>query len=869
MAIKVENIIYNIKTTVNELADALTDNSKKVSSLETDVKKSEKTTTAAFDKMGQSAKAYGEKLNTAQREQRRLTDTIREQEKITNEFRSELVRIEQRLRGIGKNSVEFQKLTKEADRLKLAIKDNNVALQNLRLDRNVVNQNVRELQRLQAEATKTAQAAKSAGGGISEFGGALGQLNPQIGGATSQFSSLIGSISKIGPLGAAAAVGIGAIAGGFALAKSRVQEFDEEVQVVLNNVTLGFNRAGDSIALAFASLFEQDKTATEKAQKFGGGLGLGIIQGANTVFGKDFATFVSEAFFGKGAGKAFAEVTLATEEAAKKTREELTKAEQAFARAEINNIVRKAQLESEIAAARADFEESRTEGIKNQDAFNRLVKAENELITLGKNEIKEKIRITEELNKLTLSRFDKEGRIVAELKAQEIALDVQADQQRRAQQRLLRFLKSGTDAQVGEINRLEAEIKKLEDAIKSALNEEDRQRYNTKLIATRAELQNILDSLEAKPKLGIFEQVEAELQRLQGLLKKAGSEEEAIAIIARIVGEEEVQKDLNNILNEVKRRFADPEGFQAEISPLDLLGTLQPGGSLLTEQNKKAIERQQKAVADEFKKRELEIIGKQQIEDEAKKALQVYAELSRDILRQDIERTDRQIELQRERVSEFQRIAENGNAEQLQLEEERLKELLEKRERYAQRERAISALLVAAANAEAIASGISAVAKGFTGPGAPFTGIANAIALAATIGSTIVALRNATSSIPAFAEGTEYVNRNGAPKGKDTIFARLNEGERVLTTEQNAKLKGISNSKLVEIASEYKLNNMRMKNIWSAGKREDNSDLIRGINRTNKLLEGLNLYADVNEYGLQMGISRAERNMNRRRNLAR
>ncbi len=869
MAIKTENIVYNIQTKVNELSDALTDNSKKVSSLDNDIKDAEKNASVAFNKMGQSAKAYGEKLQEAERNQKRLSNTIKEQEQITVEFQRELLRVEQRLKNAGQNSIEFQKLTKEANRLKDAIKDNNLALKSLKIDKRNIDQSVNELKRLEQAADKAGKEVKGAGGGIGEFGNALGTLSPQLGGAASQFEGLISSLGRLGPGGIAAAAGVAAIAGGFLLAKNRVEEFDDQVEIVLNNVTLGFNRAGDSIALAFASLFDEDKTTTEKAKTFGGGLGLGIIQGANTIFGQRFATFVSESFFGKGAGRAFAEVTIAAEEAAKKTRTELTKAQQEFDDVEIRNIVRKAQLESDIASARADFEEARTDGIKNQGAFNRLVKAEADLITLQKNEIQEKLRITRELNKLTLSRFDTEGRIEAELEAQLIAIDRQADQQRRAQQRLLRFLKSGTDEQVGEINRLEAEIKKLEDAIKSALNEEDRKKYNTQLIATRAELQKIIDSLEVKPKLGIFEQAEAELQRLQQLLRKAGTEEEAFSLIVDIINAEKAKKDLDLIFAERKRRLEDPEAFQAEIAPIDLLATLPLGGTLLTDQNKKLIEKQQKAVADEFKKRELEIIGKQQIEDEAKKALQVYAELSRDILRQDIERTDRQIELQRERVSEFQKIAENGNAEQLQLEEERLKELLEKRERYAQRERAISALLVAAANAEAIASGISAVAKGFSGPGAPFTGIANAIALAATIGSTIVALRNATSSIPAFAEGTEYVHRNGAPKGKDTIFARLNEGERVLTTEQNAKLKGISNSKLVEIASEYKLNNMRMKNIWTAGKREDNTDLIRGINRTNKLLEGLNLYADVNEYGLQMGISRAERSMNRRRNLAR
>lgn len=880
MAIKTENIVYNIQTTVNELSDALTDNSKKVAALDTDIKDAEKTASVAFSKMGQSAKAYGEKIQEAERNQKRLSNTIKEQEQITQEFQRELLLVQERLRGVGRNTVEFQRLTKEADRLKNAIKDNNVALQSLRIDKRNIDQSVNELKRLEQAADKAGKEVKGAGGGIGDFGNALGTLSPQIGGAASQFEGLISSLGRLGPGGIAAAGGIAALAGGFLLAKNRIEEFDDQVEVAFNNFSLGVDRAGDSFATAFAGLFNaaperELDTFGKKVSNFFSEIDKGFTQLDFAIFGEDITRGVA-AFIGGPEELKRVDAIIAQEKEAVKTRTALTKAEQEFEDVEIRNIETRAKLRREIANARADFEEARTEGLQNQnnlnkaqEAYNRLVKGQATLTTLEKNELAEKLRITEELNKLTLSRFDTNGKIEAQLRAQLEDIGAQEDEQRRTQQRLLRQLKANTNEQVGEINRLEAEIKKLEDAIKSALNEEDRKKYNTQLIATRAELQKIIDSLEVKPQLGIFEQVDAELQRLQGLLRKAGSEDEAIAIIARIVGEEELQKDYQNWVNELKRRFTDPEGFKLESAPLEFAPSFGATDTEFKNTVSDLIKKTQKNLKDAKEKEELEIIGKQQIEDEAKKALQVYAELSRDILRQDIERTDRQIELQRERVSEFQKIAENGNAEQLQLEEERLKELLEKRERYAQRERAISALLVAAANAEAIASGISAVAKGFSGPGAPFTGIANAIALAATIGSTIVALRNATSSIPAFAEGTEYVHRNGAPKGKDTIFARLNEGERVLTTEQNAKLKGISNSKLVEIASEYQLNNMRMKNIWTAGKREDNTDLIRGINRTNKLLEGLNLYADVNEYGLQMGISRAERSMNRRRNLAR
>ena len=69
-------------------------------------------------------------------------------------------------------------------------------------------------------------------------------------------------------------------------------------------------------------------------------------------------------------------------------------------------------------------------------------------------------------------------------------------------------------------------------------------------------------------------------------------------------------------------------------------------------------------------------------------------------------------------------------------------------------------------------------------------------AVASTI-REITGLISILSTLPAFAEGSEYIERGNAPKGKDTILARVNEGERILTTEQNKKIgntKGLKES---------------------------------------------------------------------------
>jgi len=77
-----------------------------------------------------------------------------------------------------------------------------------------------------------------------------------------------------------------------------------------------------------------------------------------------------------------------------------------------------------------------------------------------------------------------------------------------------------------------------------------------------------------------------------------------------------------------------------------------------------------------------------------------------------------------------------------------------------------------------------------------------AVALIAATTAVQIGVIQATKP-PAFAKGTEYVGLNGAPRGTDTIHAMLNEGERVVPTHINRKLKGISNDDLPKLMEAY------------------------------------------------------------------
>lgn len=76
-------------------------------------------------------------------------------------------------------------------------------------------------------------------------------------------------------------------------------------------------------------------------------------------------------------------------------------------------------------------------------------------------------------------------------------------------------------------------------------------------------------------------------------------------------------------------------------------------------------------------------------------------------------------------------------------------------------------------------------------------GIASLALVAATTAIQIATI--ASAKPPQFAKGSEYVQRGDAPMGTDTIHAMINEGERIVPTEINRKLKGVKNEHLPEL----------------------------------------------------------------------
>jgi len=138
---------------------------------------------------------------------------------------------------------------------------------------------------------------------------------------------------------------------------------------------------------------------------------------------------------------------------------------------------------------------------------------------------------------------------------------------------------------------------------------------------------------------------------------------------------------------------------------------------------------------------------------------------------------DRATDRSRTALDEIRQNSENFNARQLELEKKRLEELEQQRREAVEREKAIALVQLVVNSTLAIAK---AAAEG--GAAAPFT-------IASTISALIAGFAQARAAAgSAFYEGSEYIDKeNRFPAGRDTVPARLNKGERVITTDTNSK----------------------------------------------------------------------------------
>jgi tape measure domain-containing protein len=151
-------------------------------------------------------------------------------------------------------------------------------------------------------------------------------------------------------------------------------------------------------------------------------------------------------------------------------------------------------------------------------------------------------------------------------------------------------------------------------------------------------------------------------------------------------------------------------------------------------------------------------------------------DLTNAVLDAAIQQTDIQINAQQKRVDQAAKIAEKGNAELLQAEEDRLTKLNEKRAKFVRAQQALAAVELVANSAVAISK---AAAEG--GAAAPFTIAATLIALAAGL---VAAKAQAQSAAGSFAEGG-FTGEGGKYQTAGTVH----KGEFVFTKEKTKKFR--------------------------------------------------------------------------------
>ena len=116
------------------------------------------------------------------------------------------------------------------------------------------------------------------------------------------------------------------------------------------------------------------------------------------------------------------------------------------------------------------------------------------------------------------------------------------------------------------------------------------------------------------------------------------------------------------------------------------------------------------------------------------------ADATQSLLATEQNKTDRLIQLQEQRVEAIRDSQEKGSKESLKIEEDRLNELLAKRERYERQQRVIDAGVIVANQAVAISGAIATIANSKN----PVLIAANVIAIAAGITASIAAIRSAS-----------------------------------------------------------------------------------------------------------------------------
>lgn len=268
---------------------------------------------------------------------------------------------------------------------------------------------------------------------------------------------------------------------------------------------------------------------------------------------------------------------------------------------------------------------------------------------------------------------------------------------------------------------------------------------------------------------------------------------------------------------------------------------------------------------------------KAQIIDSFKSLVQSTISILKEQTRAEIEAYDIAIGLQKQRVDEAQKLAEAGNAEYLQMEQERLLELEQKREQAAQRQLEIDAAIQTSQILVAIAGAAAQISQG---------GVAGVIAGIATIGTAVASgfalLNQLNASRPKFYHGTEGLGVTDDTKptfstGQDDYVIRAHKNERIVPDYINKELKGVKNEDLPELIRKglaYEAVNMShalgtpkymIPNIPTEvlSNKKELIEIKKQLEQQTKVLEKFGVVINLDEDGLVVSMTKSIENRNK------
>lgn len=374
----------------------------------------------------------------------------------------------------------------------------------------------------------------------------------------------------------------------------------------------------------------------------------------------------------------------------------------------------------------------------------------------------------------------------------------------------------------------------------------------------RSEAETELSDIDVEKRLSknaeILEEEKKQREILLDQFAKARTEKER----------ESIREQLNSNLDEIRQSISEEESIRIKQiedrrdKELQDVSLIEEERKVIVAQAELDILKIRKDASDQYldikgeEAKSTEELEKQRRDDIIKgieEVIDATKQLTNAILDASIKQTEIQISAQEKRVEKAREIAEKGNAELLQAEEDRLTALNEKRAKFVRAQQALAAIELVANSAVAISK---AAAEG--GAAAPFTIAATLIALAAGL---VAAKAQAKAAAGSFAEGG-FTGEGG----KYQPAGIVHKGEFVFTKEKTRKYRPLFES-IHAGRDPYFAGTLKRQDSFSTVLMEQRLEKIEKAIREQR---GLNLSIDEN--GINGIVTSVQYKQNRIRNKA-